>query len=388
MLFQRKKITALFVMLCMLVAGAFALSGCGGGGSSQKVLKIGVVGPESGGAAQLGQGQRKAVQMAVDEINAKKLAGDWKLEVFFEDDEGNPTKSASATNKLIQQSQVSVIIGAIHSSATLADMVVTARAGLPQLTAGSTGTSITEQGNKWIFRTAVNDGFQANALMKYAQDVLKIKKVATFTAADDYGQSGAKLLEAAAQREGLQLVAKPTYNNGDKDFKPQLLTIKDGGAEGIFMWGLYQDAALIGKQARQLGINAQLFGASGMAAQKLIELGGDAVQGLILTQTFLPDSPDAKVNEFVSKYKEKYKENPIPHAAQAYDTVYILADAVKKANGVKPDALRDAIAKTSGLKLVTGSPKFNDKGDDSGKNLLVTVIKGTKFELIKTVPTN
>lgn len=388
MLFQRKKVTALFVMLCMLVAGAFALSGCGGGASSQKVLKIGVVGPESGGAAQLGQGQRKAVQMAVDEINAKKLAGDWKLEVFFEDDEGNPTKSASATNKLIQQSQVHVLIGAIHSSATLADMVVTARAGLPQLTAGSTGTSITEQGNKWIFRTAVNDGFQANALMKYAKDVLKIKKVATFTAADDYGQSGAKLLEAAAQREGLQLVAKPTYNNGDKDFKPQLLTIKDGGAEGIFMWGLYQDAALIGKQARQLGMNAQLFGASGMAAQKLIELGGDAVQGLILTQTFLPDSPDAKVNEFVSKYKEKYKENPIPHAAQAYDTVYILADAVKKANGVKPDALRDAIVKTSGLKLVTGSPKFNDKGDDIGKNLLVTVIKGTKFELIKTVPTN
>ena len=388
MLFQRKKVTALFVMLCMLVVGAFALSGCGGGASSQKVLKIGVVGPESGGAAQLGQGQRKAVQMAVDEINAKKLAGEWKLEVFFEDDEGNPTKSASATNKLIQQSQVNVLIGAIHSSATLADMVVTARAGLPQLTAGSTGTSITEQGNKWIFRTAVNDGFQANALMKYAKDVLKIKKVATFTAADDYGQSGAKLLEAAAQREGLQLVAKPTYNNGDKDFKPQLLTIKDGGAEGIFMWGLYQDAALIGKQARQLGIGAQLFGASGMAAQKLIELGGDAVQGLILTQTFLPDSPDAKVNEFVSKYKEKYKENPIPHAAQAYDTVYILADAVKKANGVKPDALRDAIAKTSGLKLVTGSPKFNDKGDDIGKNLLVTIIKGTKFELIKTVPTN
>ena len=388
MLFQRKKVTALFVMLCMLVVCAFALSGCGGGASSQKVLKIGVVGPESGGAAQLGQGQRKAVQMAVDEINAKKLAGEWKLEVFFEDDEGNPTKSASATNKLIQQSQVNVLIGAIHSSATLADMVVTARAGLPQLTAGSTGTSITEQGNKWIFRTAVNDGFQANALMKYAKDVLKIKKVATFTAADDYGQSGAKLLEAAAQREGLQLVAKPTYNNGDKDFKPQLLTTKDGGAEGIFMWGLYQDAALIGKQARQLGIGAQLFGASGMAAQKLIELGGDAVQGLILTQTFLPDSPDAKVNEFVSKYKEKYKENPIPHAAQAYDTVYILADAVKKANGVKPDALRDAIAKTSGLKLVTGSPKFNDKGDDIGKNLLVTVIKGTKFELIKTVPTN
>lgn len=386
MLVKRNSLIALIVMAVLIVGSTFVVTGCGGT-TTQKVLKIGVVGPESGGAAQLGQGQRKAVQLAVDEINAKKLAGEWKVEVLFEDDEGNPTKSASATNKLIQQSSVSVIIGAIHSSATLADMVVTARAGIPQLTAGSTGSSITEQGNKWIFRTAVNDEFQANALMKYAKDVLKIKKVATFTAADDYGQSGAKLLAAAAQKEGMELVAKPTYNNGDKDFKPQLLSIKDGGAEGIFMWGLYQDAALIGRQARQLGIKSQLFGASGMAAQKLIELGGDAVQGLILTQTFLANSPDPKVSEFVGKYKEKYKESPIPHAAQAYDTVYILAEAVKKANSVKPDALKDAIAKTSGLKLVTGDPEFNAKGDDIGKRLLVTIIKGENFDLIKTVPT-
>ena len=384
---QGKKLVAMIMMGLLLVGGAFSLTGCGGA-AEQKVIKIGVVGPESGGAAQLGQGQRKAVQMAVDEINAKKAAGDWKVEVFFEDDEGNPTKSASATNKLIQQSKVNVIIGAIHSSATLADMVVTARAGIPQLTAGSTGSSITEQGNKWIFRTAVNDEFQANALVKYAKDVLKITKVATLTAADDYGQSGAKLLAAAVKKEGLQLVASPTYNNGDKDFKPQLLSIKDGGAQGIFMWGLYTDAALISKQGRQLGINAQLFGASGMAALKLIELGGDAVQGLILNQTFLPEAADPKVSEFVSKYKEKYKESPIPHAAQAYDTAYIIADAVKRANSNKPDVLKDAIAKTANLKLVTGDPKFNDKGDDTGKRLIITVIKGNKFELIKMVPTN
>ena len=96
-----KKVSALLAMLSIFVFSAMLLAGCGAS-NTQKVLKIGVVGPESGGAAQLGQGQRKAVQMAVEEINAKKLAGDWKLEVFFEDDEGNPTKSASATNKLIQ----------------------------------------------------------------------------------------------------------------------------------------------------------------------------------------------------------------------------------------------------------------------------------------------
>jgi branched-chain amino acid transport system substrate-binding protein len=380
-----KGAVALFLTV-LLTAGLVAmLAGCNQA-SGKKVVKIGVVGPESGSAAQLGQGQHKAAQMAVDEINAKQAPDDWKLEIYFEDDEGNPTKSASATNKLIQQSQVNVVIGAINSSATLADMVVTDRAGIPQITAGSTGSSITAQGNKWIFRTAVNDEFQANALIAYAKQA-GINKVATFTAADDYGQSGAKLLAVAAEKQGVKLVASPTYNNGDKDFKPQLLTIKASGAQGIFMWGLYTEAALISKQARQLAINAQLFGASGMAAQKLIELGGDAVQGLVLTQTFLPDSDNQMVKDFVGKYKSKYQESPIPHAAQAYDTVYVIADAVKRANSTAPAALRDALSKTTGLKLVTGSPKFNERGDDIGKYLLLTVIQGDRFAFLKTVGT-
>lgn len=350
-----------------------------------KTLRIGVVGPESGGGAQLGQGQRKAVQLAVEEINSGNLAGEWKLEVFFEDDEGNPTKSASATNKLIQQSKANVIIGAIHSSCTLADMVVTARAGIPQITAGSTGTSITEQGNKFIFRTAANDAFQAEALIKYAKEEFGFSKIATFTAADDYGQSGAKLLKNACEKYGVELVDAPTYNNGDKDFKPQLLTIKDKGAQGIFMWGLYTEAALIANQARQLGLETQFFGASGMAALKLIELGGQAVQGLILTQTFLPDSDHPKVRKFVDEYRKEFNDNPIPHAAQAYDAVYIIANAVKNADSSDPVKLRDYISQTKGLELVTGAPEFNEKGDDIGKRLLVTVIKGEKFELVKFI---
>jgi branched-chain amino acid transport system substrate-binding protein len=367
-----------------LVLLLFIAAGVGAADAAQ-VLRIGVVGPESGGGAQLGQGQRRAVQMAVEEINEGKLAGEWTLEVFFEDDEGNPTKSASATNKLIQQSRVNVIIGAIHSSCTLADMVVTSRAGIPQITAGSTGASITQQGNKFIFRTAANDFLQADALVKYARDEFGFKKVATFTAADDYGQSGAKLLREACEKYGVELVAEPTYNNGDKDFKPQLLTIKDRGAQAIFMWGLYTEAALIARQAQQLGVDAQLFGASGMAALKLIELGGEAAQGLLLTQTFLPDSDHPKVRAFVDKYREKFNESPIPHAAQAYDTVHIIADAVRRAGSNDPRKLRDAISSTEGLELVTGDPRFNDDGDDIGKRLLITQIKGDKFEMVKFV---
>ena len=375
-------------LLILLIVVVNTLTACSSSQeSSEKILRIGVVGPESGGSAQLGQGQRKAVELAVNEINKNKLAGEWKLEAVFQDDEGNPTKSSSATNKLIQESKVNVVIASINSSSTLADMVVTERAGIPQITPGSTGASITEQGNKWIFRTAANDGFQADALIKYAKEDLGITKVATFTASDDYGQSGAKLLKNAIEKYGLELAANPTYNNGDKDFKPQLITIRDNGAQAIFMWGLYTEAALISNQSQQLGLDVQLFGASGMAAQKLIELGGDAAQGLILTQTFLPDADIPTVKEFVQKYKEKYNEDPIPHGAQAYDTVYIIANAVLKADSSEPEALRDAIRNTQGLELVTGNPTFNEQGDDIGKRLLITKIDGNKFTLVKAVET-
>jgi len=375
-------------LLILLIVVVNTLTACSSSQeSSEKILRIGVVGPESGGSAQLGQGQRKAVELAVNEINKNKLAGEWKLEAVFQDDEGNPTKSSSATNKLIQESKVNVIIASINSSSTLADMVVTERAGIPQITPGSTGASITEQGNEWIFRTAANDSFQADALVKYAKEDLGITKVATFTASDDYGQSGAKLLKNAIEKYGLELVANPTYNNGDKDFKPQLITIRDNGAQAIFMWGLYTEAALISNQSQQLGLDVQLFGASGMAAQKLIELGGDAAQGLILTQTFLPDADIPTVKEFVQKYKEKYNEDPIPHGAQAYDTVYIIANAVLKADSSEPEALRDAIRNTQGLELVTENPTFNEQGDDIGKRLLITKIDGNKFTLVKAVET-
>ncbi len=387
MLFKKRRVIVLTLVLVMIIS---LLTSCGKSetNSDEKVIRIGVVGPESGGSAQLGQAQRKSAEMAVEEINSNNLAGDWKLEIYFEDDEGNPTKSSSVTNKLIQESKVNVIVAAINSSATLADMVITERASIPQITPGSTGASITEQGNEWIFRTAANDAFQADALVKYAKEKLGITKVATFTAADDYGQSGAKLLKESIEKYGLELVDAPTYNNEDKDFKPQLLSIKDKNAEGIFLWGLYTEAALISDQVHQLGLDVQIFGASGMASSKLIELGGEATQGLILTQTFLPDTDIEIVQDYVNKYKEKNNEDPIPHGAQAYDTIYIIADAVKRADSNDPEVIRDALKETKDLELVTGSPIFNEKGDDIGKRLLITEIKGDKFELIEAIETN
>lgn len=122
-----------------------------------------------------------------------------------------------------------------------------------------------------------------------------------------------------------------------------------------------------------------------MASPKLMELGGEAVEGMILTQSFLPESDNPWVQKFVDNYKKKFGDNPIPHAAQAYDSVYILADAVKRIDTTAPAKLRDAIAGTSGLELVTGSPEFNPTGDDVGKRVLITRIEKGAFGLVEAI---
>jgi branched-chain amino acid transport system substrate-binding protein len=386
-----RKLTVICLVLSLLL-GVVACSGSSDkestGSAGDKVLKIGVVGPESGGSAQLGQAQRNSIVMAIEEVNEKGVAGDWKLEAFFEDDEGNPTKSSNATVKLIQQNNVHLILGAINSSCTLADMVVTEKEGIPHVCSGSTSAALTQQGHKMFFRTTINDAYQADAQMKYAKEELGLTKVATITAADDYGQSGAILLKESAEKYGLELVSEQTYNNGDKDMKPQLITMRDAGTEGIFMWGLYTEGALIAIQARQLGMTGQIFGASGMASLKLIELSEEAGQGLLITQSFLANMDDANVKKYVESYTEKYKESPIPHGAQAYDSIYIIADAVKRADSSDPQKLADALFATSGLSLVTGDPKFTEFGDDIGKRVLITEISGDEYVLVKAVVTD
>jgi branched-chain amino acid transport system substrate-binding protein len=366
------------VALAGLLAVAIVAVGCGSA-PELKVLKIGVIGPESGQYTALGQAQHRAVQLAVDEINANGGAGDWQLEAVFEDDAGNPTKAASSAGKLISQAKTDLILGAVQSPATLAAMVITARAGVPQVTAGATATVVTEQGNKWLFRTALRENLEADAVVKYAKETLGLARVATLTAADEYGQSGARLLGAAAKQQGLQVVTGLTYAAGDKDYKSQLAAIRESDAQAIFLWGQPADTAIIARQIQAQRLNVQLFAPSLMASS-LIELGGAAVDGLILSQTFLPEASGPRGQEFVAKYKARYGEVPSPLAAQTYDAVHIIADAVKRADSAAPSALRDALAKTAGLTLITGEPRFDASGDDTGKYLILATIRNGKIQ--------
>lgn len=360
------------------------LSGCQTGTKSadgKETVTLGVVGPLTGNAAASGQVQANAVEMAVEEINAAGgVDGKYMIKLVKEDDEGVPAKSVTVTQKLVNQNNIDVLIGALNSSCTLADMEITAANKIPQITPCSSAQSIVEQGNEFIFRTTATDTTHIKTLLQYFRDKIKGKKVAVLYESSDFGTGAFSKIQEMASEYGAEVAASEMYNSGEKDFSVHLTKIKQANPDAIIIWGYYTEAALISKQVKQNGIEVPLIG-TGYNSPKLVELGGDAVNGLIFTTAFTEANPDEKVQAFDKKYKEIYQQSYDQNAPQAYDSVYLWADAVKRAGTVDGQAVRDALLATKDFEGVAGIYNFSPNGE-MVKTLMVVQIQDGKHTII------
>jgi branched-chain amino acid transport system substrate-binding protein len=331
--------------------------------SAQDTIKIGVVGALTGAFAATGQSQLTGAEMRAKEINA--AGGKYKIELVSEDDASNCNQSANATVKMITQNKVSAILGAVNSPCALAMVPLTQRYKVPQFTFG-VGSAITQQGSEWVFRVAVAATGQTRELANYAVKELKKDKIAVLYSDDEYGASMANGFKAALEQIGLKPAAFETFPRADQDFTGQLTTVKRSGATAIYPIGSYVAAALIAKQAKQLGMDLQILGDTGNASPKYIELGGDAVEGSVLVEPFTPADPDPKNQAFVAKYKSEYGRDPDGWVAEMYDAVGMIHEAVVKAGKVDSKIIRDHVAGfTSALPYVgiLGKWSFDKTGD-------------------------
>ncbi len=360
------------------------LSGCQTGTKSEdgkETVTLGVVGPLTGNAAASGQVQANAVEMAVEEINAAGgVDGKYLIKLVKEDDEGVPAKSVTVTQKLVNQDKIDVLIGALNSSCTLADMEITAASKIPQITPCSSAQSIVEQGNEFIFRTTATDITHIKTLLQYFKDKIKGQKVAVLYESSDFGTGAFSKIQELAADYGAEVAASEMYNSGEKDFSVHLTKIKQSDPDAIIIWGYYTEAALISKQVKQNGIEVPLIG-TGYNSPKLVELGGEAVNGLIFTTAFTEANPDEKVQAFDKKYKEVYQQSYDQNAPQAYDSVYLWADAVKRAGTVEGQAVRDALLATKDFEGVAGIYNFSPNGE-MVKTLMVVQIQDGKHTII------
>lgn len=390
-----KKILVMLLILTMMV-GMF--TGCNGsssdtgtgdgsvdsneaetssnGDAGEQVFRLGLISPLTGAGAASGEVQANAVKMAVDEINSQGgIGGKYKIDLYSEDDEGVPANSVKVTQKLVNQDKVNAVIGALNSSCTLADMKITEAAKIPQITPSSSNATIVDQGNEYIFRTTATDATHVKTLYKYVTEKLKGSKVAVMYESSDFGTGAYKLLEKSAADYGIDIVKAEVYNSGEKDFSVQLTKIKDAEPDAIIIWGYYTEAALICKQVKQYGIEIPLIG-TGYNSPMLIELGGEAVNGLIFTTAFTEANPDPKVQEFDKKYKEEFGSSYDQNGPQAYDSVYLLADAIVRAGSFDGKAVRDALINVEDFSGVAGVYNFDERGEMIKDLLVVQIVDG------------
>jgi branched-chain amino acid transport system substrate-binding protein len=187
-----------------------------------------------------------------------------------------------------------------------------------------------------------------------------------------------------SSRIGGNIVADESYSEGDTDFSAQLTSLKARNPEAIFVPGYYTEAGLIARQAKKLGINAPLMGGDGWDSPKLIEIGGEALNGSYFSNHYSQDDPSPIIQKFVSDYKARFNEVPDALAGLGYDSAAVLFDAIKRANSLEPSKIRDAIAQTKDFQGVTGKITI-DAERNAVKPAVVLQVKDGKLAYMETV---
>jgi branched-chain amino acid transport system substrate-binding protein len=368
------KVTAIILLVVLSLTG---LVGCKSGSDSSGNIHIGMLAPLTGTGASFGASQRDGVQLAIDEINAKGGINGSKIDLIIEDTKTEPPVAVTAANKLIYQNKVPVIIGSAASLDVPAYMDILEKAQIPEIVPVAVLPKITEGDAKWTFRSAMNDKIAATKMAEFVVNELQAKKISLLIEDSAFGGTGLIFAERAEQL-GVKPLTVERFKRGDLDMSAQLIKIKNLGTTHIQFWGYYADYAQVAKQMGDLGIQAKLMGNQAPVTDKTIELGGQAVEGALNICLFVPTSDDPKIQSFTRNFQAKYGHLPDTWAAQSYDGMYILAEALRQ-GGTDPQKIRDALAATRDFNGVTGTITFNSKGDAEFRGTSIVVVTNGKF---------
>ena len=323
-------------MVCSLFAGCGGSGSKGGETADADTFRIGGIGPVTGAAAIYGSAVRNAEQIAVDEINAAGGINGYQVSLKFEDDEHDAEKSVNAYNSL-KDWGMQILAGTVTTTPCIAVADKTFADGMFEITPSASSTDVIKNDN--VFQVCFTDPNQGSASAKYISDKGLGSKIGIIYDSSDVYSSGiyAKFKEEAASL-GLEIVSESAFTaDSNTDFSVQLQDAKDAGADLMFLPFYYQQAAIVLKQAKDMGFAPAFFGVDGMDGILTLEnFDTSLAEGVMLLTPFAADAADEKTQAFVKKYNEEYGETPNQFAADAYDAIYIIKAAAEAAN-VTPD---------------------------------------------------
>jgi branched-chain amino acid transport system substrate-binding protein len=378
-----------------LVAGValgFSMSGM-----AAEPIKIGVTGPFTGGSAPMGASMRDGVKLAVTEINAKGGVLGRQIQMVERDDEAKPERGVQIAQELINKEKVVATVGFINTTVALASQRFYQDARIPVMNNVATGSIITKQfadkPENYVFRNSANDTIQSAMIVQEAVARRGFKKVAILADSTSYGQLGREDLEKTLQQKGMKAVAVEKYNLKDVDMTSQLLKAKQAGAEVVLTYGIGPELAQIANGMEKLNWKVPMIGSWTLAMANFIDNAGKNADGTRMPQTFIQDPNTAKRKAFIDAYVKAYKPaaGRMPSAvsaAQGYDSIYLLAAAMKQAGSTAGPkvlaALENLNEKVEGV--VTTYNKPYSKADHEAINLENTAfgeVRGGRVVLAK-----
>ncbi len=352
-------------IIAFAVVALLAMSMCFAGGDKESsadgaVVKIGFIGPLTGDYANYGTLCRQAVEMAIDEINAKGGVNGASIKLFAEDSEGDSQKALAAMEKLSSSDKVCAIIGPVLTGETFSVAERAQAEGIVIITPSASHKDITNVGD-YIFRTTPSDGLQGEVAGKYWSQVLGCTKLAVLYAKNDYSQGLYESMSEAFTQDGGQIVAAETFMVGDKDFKTQLTKLKNTDAQAIYLPDYTAEMAQILEQAAQLGIDKPFLSGDGFLSEEIYSLAGQYTDGVVYTASARVEESN-KNKEFKDAYTARWGIGPDSFATNAYDATYILVSVIEKV-GTDRKAIKTGMEQVKDFEGVNGIINFAPNGD-------------------------
>jgi branched-chain amino acid transport system substrate-binding protein len=368
-----------------VLAAAVALISCGEQKPPAGVeIRIGHVGPLTGGIAHLGKDNENGARLAVEEANAARIKIDGK-EVKFtflaEDDQADPKTGTTVAQKLVD-AKVAGVVGHLNSGTSIPASPIYAQAGVPVISGSATNPKLTEQGFKSQFRVVGRDDQQGPAIASYLATTKKPKLVAVIDDATAYGEGIANEVEKTLKAANIKVLPREKGTDKTTDWKAVLTKLRGRSPDAVFYGGMDATGGPLLKQGRELGIKAVFSFGDGACTDKMKELAGDAAEGMLCSQAGIP--PQAADKKFLEAYKKKFNMAPILYAPFTYDAANLLIAAMQKANSADPKKYLSELQKID-FTGATGKIAFDDKGDRKDAEMTIFTMKGGKLDPIAIV---
>jgi branched-chain amino acid transport system substrate-binding protein len=342
--------------------------------ASTDPIYIGVSGPLTGDRAQYGAQWKKGFDLALEEINGAGGVDGRKLEYIFQDSQSDPKQSVVIAQKFVADPRIVVELGDFSSTASMAASQIYQRGGLVQFGFTNSHPDFTYAGGDYTWSTSVTQDQASPALADLAVNTLGLKKLAVFQLNNDWGKATNELFQKRVEELGAEIVASQSYLDTEKDFRSAITTVKDANPDGIVLISYQGDGALIAQQLREAGLTQPLVASAAIQSPDYIKLGGDAVEGTYILGEFNIQDPRPEVQEFVSKFRAKYNEDPDLFATLAYDTIYLMKHAIEL-GGATREGIHSALPKLQDVpsivyKQITFDPTTR-RSQDPEFNILV-----------------